>query len=94
VAARLQYALGLFEVAGIRRGHVHCAHPVVAEQLVEIAVDPRNRQCIGYRLRSGRRRAQEPDYVDPDPPQSFDVNWTDKAPADHGGPRSISDYRW
>ncbi len=71
-----------------------CADPVVAEQVVEIGVDSRNGHRISERLSSGWRRAQEPDHIDSDPPQSFDMNRTDKAAADHSGRRSILDYRW
>ena len=61
----------------------------VAQQVVEVGVDPPDPQPIGQRPRPVGRRAEQADHRDPDPPQRLDVDRADEAAADHRDPGRV-----
>ena len=93
VTARLQHATRLLEVVRVGRGDVDDPDPLVGQEFVEVAIDPRDPQPAGHALGAVGRGAEQADHLDADPAQRLDVHRPDEAPADHGGPRRTAQSR-
>ncbi len=89
MAAGLQHATGLIEVVSVRRCHMDDPDPIIVQEFVQVAIDPRNPQLPGRFACTVGRGAEQPDHLDPDATQRLDMHRADEAPADHGGRRAL-----